>query len=245
MRQAERQLGEGLYEKAVASLERAIAANGDGYTCTLRIADIYRKREKWSAAYDAVEKATALSPTRLPAYEMALTIALEAGDRARVLRASQALIKLEPRHLYAHNALGAIYIQLGDVDAAMRAANTLIRIDPHNAAHRFKKALLCQHKGEIALAVHEFSLAISLEPEGPHSEAARESLEVLDSFQLNQIATLAMEDQVFRAKLSRDPVGAVSERGFTLSDLGNHVLLELSAESLADLPEPTRPTLYN
>jgi hypothetical protein len=105
--------------------------------------------------------------------------------------------------------------------------------------------MLCQHKGEVGSAVHEFTQAIILEPDGMHSCAARHALEALDSYQLNQIATLAMEDMVFRAKLSRDPVAAVSERGFTLSEVGNNLLADLTAQSLCDLPEPCRPAMYN
>lgn len=245
LQRAERQIGRGEYAAAVVSLQRAMDANADHYVCTLRLADLYRTLQQWNEAYSAAEKAVALSPARLPAYEMALAIALEAGDPERVIHASRALIKIDPRHLPAHNALGAVYTQLGDVDAAMRAASTLIRLDPQNASHHFKKALLCQHKGEIRLAVREFLLTIQLEPIGPHADAARDALETLDTFQLNQIATLAMEDMVFRTKLLREPLEAAGERGFLLSELGNQVLTELSANNFDDLPEPCRTILYN
>src|SRR5579884_2984984 len=165
-----------------------------------------------------------------------MTIALEAGDCRRAIAAGRALLKISPRHVPAHDTLGAAYIQMGDVDAAMRITNALIRLDPDTAAHHFKKALLCQHKGEIALAVQEFTEALLLDPNGPHAEDAREALQALDAHQLNQIVTLAMEDSVFRLKLDREPVEAAAERGFYLSETGNQLLIELSSFVLSESP---------
>jgi tetratricopeptide (TPR) repeat protein len=235
----------GMHEDAVATLERAIAASGDRYSCNLRIAEIYRAMQRWSDALEAIERAATADPARLDAYELALDVALESGDSHRILNACRALIKIDPVNLSAHNALGTLYMRMGDTDAAMRAANTLIRLEPDNTSHHFKKALLSQHKGEIALAVQEFSLVVHLAPEGPHSEAAREALETLDALQLNQIATLAMDDMVFRTKLERNPQDAVMERGFYLSDTGTQVLSELCAQSLGSLPTPLRTSMYN
>ncbi|HZP83428.1 MAG TPA: tetratricopeptide repeat protein [Chthonomonadaceae bacterium] len=245
LRRAEQQAERGEFSEAIDSLEAAITAGAECYACCLQMADLYRALGQWQAALTIAEQAIGLDPTRIPAYEKVMTLALEAGDCERAIAASCALIKIAPRHVPAHDTLGAAYIQMGDVDAAIRVTNTLIRLDPETPAHHFKKALLCQHKGEVALAVQEFTDAILLDPCGPHAEAAREALETLDTFQLNQIVTLAMEDTVFRIKLERDPVEAAAERGFYLSETGNQMLTELSQMALPDFPEPCRPILYN
>lgn len=245
LHEAEQQLASGQAELAAEVVERALALCPQSYACALRAADLYRRMRRWNAAFGALEQAMAFVPARRTAREMALTIALEAGDRQRILAAGQALLRQEPRHLAAHNALGAVYMQMGDVESAMRAAGALLRLDPLNPAHHFKMALLSQHKGDIAVAVEEFMQTLALEPDGPHAEAAREALEILDMHQIHQIAILAMEDMVFRAKLSRDAVEAALERGFTLSAFGNQALVELTTYNLADLPEPERPLLYN
>ena len=242
---ADQQAGAGRWKQAVASLERAIAAGGDPYNCTLRIAEVYRAIELWPMAMEAAEKAVTLAPRRLLAYEAITAIALQAGDYERAIAASNTLIKLSPRHLAAYNALGAAYLQMGQMDAAMRVANTLIRLDPQTSAHHFKKALLCQHKNEVALAVHEFTEALRLDPDGPHADAALEALETLDHFQLNQILTLAMEDSVFRAKLLRSAPDAAAERGFCLSETGSLILTEICSHSLPEWDEPCRPQIYN
>jgi tetratricopeptide (TPR) repeat protein len=245
LRRAEQQAGRGEFSEAIDSLEAAITAGAECYVCCLQMADLYRALGQWQAALAIAEQAIGLDPARVPAYEKVMTLALESGDCERAIAASCALIKIAPRHVPAHDTLGAAYIQMGDVDAAIRVTNTLIRLDPETAAHHFKKALLCQHKGEVALAVHEFTDAVLLDPCGPHAEAAREALETLDTYQLNQIVTLAMEDTVFRIKLGRDPVEAACERGFYLSQTGNQMLAELCQMALPDFPEPCRPILYN
>lgn len=242
---AEAEAQRGNLREAVTSLERAIAEGAEGFEIRLRIAEWYGKMQEWPAALDAAEAACALAPNRLSPYEALMTLALEAGDCQRAVLACNALIKLAPRHLLAHNALGAAYIQLGDVDAAMRVTNTLIRLDPETPSHHFKKALLCQHKGEVALAVHEFTETVRLDGEGPHAEAARDALETLDIFQLNQIVTLAIEDRIFRTRLERDPVETVLARGFALSDNGTQILFEILSQPLPDFPEPCLPLLYN
>jgi tetratricopeptide (TPR) repeat protein len=245
LKRAERQIEQRRYHEAVASLQRAIATGADEYTCTLHIAVIYSIEQYWENAFVALEKAISLAPNRTVGLELLMDIAIEAGDPNRALAASQALIKLVPRHLSAHNALGAIYMQRGDVDAAIRVTNTLIRLDPKNPANHFKKALLCQHKGEVGLAVEEFTLAYRLDPDGIYADPARDALENLDSYQINQVLTLAMEDLVFRAKLMRDAEDAVAERGYALSSMGNHILGELCEDLLDDVPTQCRPLRYN
>jgi tetratricopeptide (TPR) repeat protein len=245
LKRAERQIEQRRYHQAIASLQRAIATGADEYTCTLHIAAIYSLEQRWDGAFGALERAISLAPRRTLGHELLMDVAIEAGDPDRALSASQALIKLVPRHISAHNALGAIYMQRGDVDAAMRVTNTLIRLDPKSPAHHFKKALLCQHKGEVALAVQEFTITHRLDPEGLYSDAAREALENLDSYQINQVLTLAMEDVVFRAKLLRDAPEAAEDRGFALSDMGNHILGELCTQLLTEVPDRCRPLRYN
>jgi tetratricopeptide (TPR) repeat protein len=245
LRRAERLIEQKQHVRAAALLERVFAIETIEYEGALWIARLYREMMHWPAALAAAERAIALAPNRLPAYEILMGIALEAGDRPRAVAASQALIKIAPRHIPAHSALGAVYIQMGDMEAAMRVTNTLIRLDPETAAHHFKKALLCQHQGEVALAVYEFTQTMRLDRDGSYAEAAREALETLDAYQINQIFTLAMEDAVFRAKLLRDPAEAALERGFALSDAGCQLLAELSSNALPEIPAPCRPILYN
>ena len=245
LKRAEQHIADKHYARAIMDLRRAIDLGADAYVCTLRIADLEWRQRRWEYALCAAEQATALAPDRTLAWEMLVTISLQAKDFPRAIAASQALIKRRPRDLAAYDALGAIYMQMGDVPAALRVLSACLRLHPYSAAHHFKKGLLCQHQGEITLAGRAFAMCLQLEPDGPHADESRDALETLEACQLNHILTLGMEDAVFRALLLRDAARAAAERGFTLSEQGGHILAELCAQLLPYCLETCRATRYN
>ena len=245
LKRAQKHIAHKHYEEAVTDLRRAIASGADAYACTLHIADLESRRQNWMRALCAAEQAVALAPERLTAYEALMTIALNAGDFERAIAACQTLLKRAPRHLTAHETLGMIYMQAGDVDAALRVLNALLRFTPDNPACHFRKGLLCQHKGEIGAAIEAFCATLYLDPDGPFAEEAREAVEALDAFQLNQILTLGMDDMVFRAQLRRGAGAAASARGFVLSEQGAHILADLCVHLLPDALEHCRSLRVN
>lgn len=245
MRRAERLARNGQVPEAIESLLQALQYGADRYTCYLRLARLYQMRRQWPQAVHAAEMAIEVSPDKITAREAVIALYLECRDYTRAIEASIALLKLAPRHVPARDALGAAYIGLGDVEAAMRVANDLIRMDPTNPTHRFTKAHLCQHRGEIRLAVDEFERVIQFAPDTELAESARDQLDVLDSFQINQILLLATEDAVFRARLVQDPDFAPVERGYYLSETGRHALHELIGQGLDEITPSARPNLYN
>jgi tetratricopeptide (TPR) repeat protein len=245
IRRAEQFAAQGDVPEAIRSLEEALHLGADRYTCFLRLARLYQTRQQWPEAVRAAERAIAEDPGKLTAREAIISFHLENRDYERAIDASKALLKIAPRHVPARDALGAAYLGLGDVDAAMRVANDLIRLDPASPAHRFTKAHLCQHRGEVRMAVEEFQRVVALAPESDAAEAAREQLDALDAFQLNQILTLACDDSIFRAKLEQDSDAATAERGFCLSDSGRDALRDLVSDGLPTFGPPPRPVLYN
>lgn len=166
-------------------------------------------------------------------------------DLDRVFAVAQEALRRNPNHIPAYDALGSAYFQRGDVEATLRVLASLIRLDPMNPGYRFKKALLCQHQGEIALAVEEFIEVCEMDPEGPYAMPARESLHTLDMFQLQQIFILTMDDTMFRTQVLRDPQNAVEERGFLLSPFGNHMLNGFLLDMVTECPHEARAVFYN
>lgn len=245
IRRAERYAAQGDVPQAIQSLVEAIHLGADRYTCFLRLARLYQTRQQWPEAVNAAERAIAENPGKLTAREAIITFHLENRDYPRAIDASKALLKIAPRHVPARDALGAAYLGMGDVDAAMRVANDLIRIDPSSPTHRFTKAHLCQHRGEVRMAVEEFQRVVALAPESETADAAREQLEALDAYQLNQILTLACDDSVFRAKLGQDSDSATSEKGFNLSETGKDALRDMVSDGLPSFGLSPRPSFYN
>lgn len=166
-------------------------------------------------------------------------------DLDRVFAIAQEALRRNPNHIPAYDALGSAYFQRGDVEATLRVLAALIRLDPQNPAYRFKKALLCQHQGEIALAVEEFIAVCEIDSEGPYALPARESLHTLDMFQLQQIFVLTMDDTMFRTQVLRDPQNAVEERGFLLSPFGNQMLNGFLLDMVTECPHEARAVFYN
>lgn len=245
IRRAEQLAERGQIPEAIETLRQALRLGADRYTCLLRMARLYQSRKQLPEAVSAAEQAIAENPGRLSAREAVIAFHLEARDYERAVEASKALLKLSPRHIPARDALGAAYIGLGDLDAAMRVINELIRIDPTSPSHRFTRAHLAQHRGEVGLAVEEFERVLSLADEGELADAARDQLATLDSMQIEQILALASEDTIFRVKLLREAAEAAAERGFCLSSSGSETLEDIVSDSLADLDAPCRPTLYH
>lgn len=245
LRRAERFAKRGQVNEAIASLQQALQFGADRYTCYLQLARLYQAQGQWPEAVSAAEKAIAADPRQVPARETIIALYLEARNYERAIAASQELLKISPRHLPARDALGAAYIGVGDVDAAARVTNELIRLEPNNAAHHFTKALLCQHRGEVRMAVEEFCRVLDMAEGTELAACAREHLDAIDAFQINQILALAMDDPLFRLRVLQNPEQAIVERGFFLSESGQQILHTLAAQELAELTTECKTRLYH
>jgi tetratricopeptide (TPR) repeat protein len=245
LRRARRQARQGDYAAAIDSLEAAIRLGADPYDCYLRQASLYRSLGRWGDAVTSAEKAVERGPNRLAAREAVIALLLQVRDYERAVEASRELIRIAPRHMPARDALGAAYMGLGDVDAAIRVANEMIRLETGNPVHRFKRAMLLQHKGEVRMALADFERVLDMSDDPDLSDAAREQLDALDLSQLHGILLLAADDAVFRAKLIMDPERAILERGFSLTDWGLRRLADLAVEDLDNFPGSWTPRSYH
>lgn len=225
----------GLYDEAIRTLEKAIALSPGKASYCVRLAELYRSQRKIELAVEAMKRAIELDPRNPSPQEALLQMYVEAGWFDEAIRESKGVLKQHPRNLFARNVLGVAYLQKGLIDKALEVTTELVHLDPTDAVNHFKKGVLFQQKGDCARAIEEFGRVIDLEPEGEISEEAREAVAALDSYQLRQIATLAVEDRLFLAKLLRDPELAVTERGFVLSFSGILALRQIDFDSLSNL----------
>ena len=245
LRRAERHIEKGNFDSALRSLETAKRSGADTYLCTLRMASLYRQLQRWPEAVEAAEQATLLDPKRLSGWEILLEFAEETGDRTLALAASKTLLQLSPRHIPAHIIQANAHMKEGNTEAALRVLNTLIRLSPESPDHHFHKAQLSQHVNDIPAAVEEFIQVIRLDPSGEFADEARMNVEALDLFQLSQIAMLASEDPVFRAKLFRNCLNAIDERGYYLGPLGEQLLIEFCEVAINEFPSVQSPVRYH
>ncbi len=245
MRRAERCAERGQVAEAIASIEQALQFGADAYTCYLRLARLYQTQGQWNEAMLAAEKAIVEHPESVLAREAVVALCMESRDYARAVDASKALLRLHPRHVPARDALGAAYMGLGDVESAIRVADDLIRIDPTEASHRFKRGLLSEHQGDIPSAVSEFERVIDMTSDVDLAESARNQLDILDAYQINDILTLAMDDWTFRGNLFLTPGATVTDRGYRLSELGLERLQDIVREDFSEhFPTVGLPTYH-
>lgn len=232
MRRANSLAERGMYDEAIARIEEAMAISPQEPRCRVELANIYKAQNRIGAAVEAMQRAVELDPRNSNVQEQLLQILIEIGRYDDAIHTGRRLLKQSPRNIYARDVLGIAYVQQGEIDKALQVTNELIRLIPSDPAHHFKKAVLLQQKGEITQAMAEFIRALELDPDGELSDDTREAISALDSYQLRQVLTIALEDIVFRAKLLLDPESASRERGFLLSPSGISALRQIDVDSL-------------
>jgi hypothetical protein len=131
------------------------------------------------------------------------------------------------------------------VNEALRMADQMVAISPLDPSHHFKKAVLFQQQGMMREALSEFVRVADLAPDTEMGCEARQAVELIDNQQMRAIVLVASEDPIFRTKLRRDPVLAVKERGFFLSDAGSSALQMLDLDGLAAYSSGGNPVHFH
>jgi len=222
----------GLYDEAIAQVKEAMLVCPAEPRCSRQLASLYRAQNKIGPAIEAMKNVVALDPRDSSTHEQLLQALIEVGRYDEAINISRGMLARFPRNLFARDVLGIAYLQQGKINESLQVTNELIRLAPGDPAHHFKKAVLLQQKGDIAQAMNAFTRSLEMDPAGDMADDAREAIAALDSYQLRQILTLAVEDIVFRTKLQIDPESASMERGFLLSSSGIATLRQLDLESL-------------
>lgn len=233
---------QGHYDEAIAQVKQAISIWPSEPKCSVQLAMLYRAQNKIGPAVEAMKTAVDLNPKDSGTQEQLLQILIELGRYDEAVSLSRRLLAQSPRNLFVRDVLGIAYLQQGKIEDSLRVTNELINLVPADPAHHFKKAVLLQQKGEIAHAMSSFTRSLEMDPGGDMADDAREAIAALDSYQLRQILTIAVEDMVFRTKLTIDPEAASMERGFLLSSSGVTTLRQIDLDSL---PGDAQNRYYN
>jgi len=245
VKRADALMREGRLDEAAARLECAVQADPRNVRYLVRLAGVRRGQGRMDEAILLADRALALKKMDRSAEELLLQLLLETGRYEEVIDHGKRAIRSSPRNLYARDLMGVAYLQLGQLEKALHVTNELVHLDPTDAGNHFKRAVLFQQKGDLGKAIREFSRVVELDPDGEIADEARDAITWLDSFQLRQIIGLAMEDNVFRAKLARDAEQAAAEKGFILSIGGVSTLKQIDFDRLGDpAPDWDQPT-YN
>lgn len=229
-------ISQGMYDEAIATIKEQAALNPRDPRPYMELADVYRAQRRLGPAIEAMTEAARLDPRNRAVHELLLRTLLETGRYDEAIHHSQRLIQRSPRDVFARDILGIAYLQQGMLDNALKVTDELIRLDPTDPRHHFKKAVLLQQKGLVGPAMDAFCKCLQMDPEGEMADDAREAIAALDSYQLRQVLTIAVDDTVFRAKLILDAESALAERGFHLSSSGLTTLRQLNLDEMPHGP---------
>lgn len=242
MKRANSLAEQGMYDEAIANIKEAMTISPRDPKCTVQLANMYKAQNRMEPAIEAMQRAVDLDPHNGGMQQLLLRTLIETGRYDEAITTSNKLLKKFPKNILARDVLGIVYLHQGMIDQALKITDELINIAPSDSANHFKKAVLLQQKGEIAAAMTTFIRALELDPAGEMANDTREAIAALDSYQLRQVLTVALEDAVFRAKLAIDPEAALLERGFRLSMSGISTLKQLD---LNDLPTEPQSRYYH
>lgn len=235
---------DGLIDEAVRELKAALRSVTDKAVVYRSLAELYRRAMQIDKAISAARKAIAASGD-IRSRELLLELFLELNRFDEAIVEAKSILRISPHNLAARDVLGVAYLQKGMFEKALQVTNEMINLDPNSAVNHFKKAVLYQHKGDVGSAIHEFMRVLEMQPDIEMARRAEQAIESLDSAQLRNIVTLAIEDYIFRAKLIHDPESAAIERGYYLSYSGLNTLKQIQFDELPEIYSEWKQRYYH
>jgi len=238
LRRADALIAAGQTEKALTHLRRLMREMPGAIRVRLKVASLLKEARRIGEALSVLRAAVSQAPDDPAPHEALAELTLELGEWEEAIQHGRELLLLTPRSLTARDILSAAYMQRGMLPDALRMAEELVRLEPGEPVHHFKRGVLLQQMGQVSAACDAFLRVLrDGDDEGDDLLVeAKEALEMLENFQLRQIALLAMEDIPFRLHLRRDPIGTIRAKGFRLSSSGISALMRLAME---ELPQPS------
>ena len=238
LKQAEELLESGVFDAAIKVIREAITLCPDDPKPNLELARVYRAQGKIGHAIKSMQRALDLDWDDSTVQEQYLRVLVDSGRYNDALAVCDELLIRYPKSVLARDVQGLVFLQQGRLGEALKVTEELVFLDPTDPFHHYKKALLFQQLGEIGAATSTYARVVDMDPEGELADEAKRALVALDGFQIQQIASIASEDQAFRVKLNLDPERAIAEKGFVLSRGGLIALRQI------DIPMPPSGKTY-
>ena len=131
---------------------------------------------------DACEALRAILQANPPTPEVVFTLAellYRSGDLTAARERFYMAIELDPDHLAARASLGCLLWEMGEHELAIAALDGVVRQQPDFADAHWQLAGILEEIGRIEEAKHHLREFLSLAPESPWTDAAREKLDCL------------------------------------------------------------------
>lgn len=244
LRRAQEQAERGEYAAALATIQRAMKSGADQYICYLQIAALEQRRHRHDAAKLALQHAIELQPHRTDAHERMVELYLESGEVDAAIEQASQVLQRDPESVTVRLLLVVAHLEKGDWEAALRVLDDLIALAPNEPLYHFHQAQVFQEMGQWGLAVMAYERVVELGMDPTLSPRAEEAVQMLDRIQIERILTLVREDPQFRVALQQNPLNALLDRHFLLSDAGMKAL-HFILRQLDENDFSWKPVLYH
>lgn len=210
--------------RAIALLQKGVERSPQSAGLWFILGQLQRNTGQLRDAMKSFEQVLALGGDMPPLREMMGQICMELGWTDKAIEHALKGLEKDTDNLNLLDLLAFAYLQRGQTREAMQVLGRLARLAPTDPVVQFKMATLHHQLSHYAQAVKGYRQTMALAPNTELAREAQNALELLDRYQLEQVFVLSMEDPIFRTKLIRDPLKAVQEKGFALSDASMEII---------------------
>ena len=158
--------------KAIAALEKAIAAEPGNAAAHILLGQAYFRAEKkdeaekqFSAGFTLDQAATLTADATAEEQFLAGNAHASLGQFEQALSAYDATLKLQPDKAGAFTNIGVVYYQTGKLDDAIGQFKKALELDPKDAETHYLLGAAYVQKDNLPEAEAEFNTALGLKPE--------------------------------------------------------------------------------
>lgn len=218
---------------------------GQRHDAMLRLARLARLARQWELAEKTLRQLLRSKDDREEIYILLSEVCGHTRRHDEAIRYARKALALNPRNMEALHYIAASNLQLGAMTAAIRAAELAVKVAPSDPVTRFKLGVLLHQHGNIAGALQQYSLIVSLNADSAVAESAQEAIANIEQYQFQQILMRCSEDALFRMKLRRDAERTLTEYGYAPS-LGLVATIRSNeVDQLLGLPLGDKPARFH
>lgn len=212
-------------KQAIALLKKSVERLPKSATLWFTLGQLQRKAGQLKDAVKSFEQVLILGHDTPFLREAIGHLCTELGWTEKATEHALKGLEQDPDNPNLLDLLAFAYLQGGQGREALQVLSRLARLTPTDPVVQFKIATLHHQLSNYAQAVRCYRQVIALAANTDLARESQHALELLDRHQLEQVFLLSMEDPVFRIKLTRNPVQALQEKGFALSDVSMEIII--------------------
>jgi protein O-mannosyl-transferase len=152
----------GLYDKAAADYEEAIALDPSAYRAYISLGSVLEQMGQFDGAMGAVGRAIALNPSSSEAYRNRGTLFEKTGRFDEAIADYTRAINLRPSYYEAYNNRGLTFAKIGQFERSITDYNDAISINPRYYNAYLNRGVAYTLTAQYDKALEDFNRSVSL-----------------------------------------------------------------------------------